>query len=255
MKEKLYTIPLTDAFKSGDECPFCFLERDAEQRAISFILGSAYMEDDIREETDKIGFCRHHYKMMFDYGNQLGNAMMLHTYMTKLNRELHEKLKSTSPAKTPLLKKLKKSTPETSGYQVPAANWLNEREKSCYVCNHFRQTYPRYVDTFFELIKTNDEFTELVRNSNGICLPHFKDLLEQAPLHLNEKQQKEFYQMIQTLMEDNMKRVEDDLDWFIKKYDYRYKDEDWKNSRDSVQRGMQKIAGGHPADPVFQNDR
>ena len=56
MKEDLVTIPLTDALKADDECPFCFLERAAEQHAISFILGSAYMEDDIREETDKTGF-------------------------------------------------------------------------------------------------------------------------------------------------------------------------------------------------------
>ena len=27
MKEKLYTIPLMDAFKAEDECPFCFVER------------------------------------------------------------------------------------------------------------------------------------------------------------------------------------------------------------------------------------
>lgn len=40
----------------------------------SFILGSAYMEDDIRAKTDATGFCRHHFKMMYDYGNRLGNA-------------------------------------------------------------------------------------------------------------------------------------------------------------------------------------
>ena len=72
MKENIATIPLMDAFHAEDECPFCNLERKAEQHAISFILGSAYMEDDIREQTDKLGFCRHHFKMMYDYGNRLG---------------------------------------------------------------------------------------------------------------------------------------------------------------------------------------
>ena len=28
MKEKIYTIPLMDAFKAEDECPFCFIERN-----------------------------------------------------------------------------------------------------------------------------------------------------------------------------------------------------------------------------------
>lgn len=49
MKENIATIPLIKAFNAKDECPFCNLEREAEQHAVSFILGSAYMEDDIRE--------------------------------------------------------------------------------------------------------------------------------------------------------------------------------------------------------------
>ena len=40
MKESIHTIPLMDAFKAEDECPFCYLEREAEQHAISFALGS-----------------------------------------------------------------------------------------------------------------------------------------------------------------------------------------------------------------------
>ena len=42
MKENISTIPLMDAFHADDECPFCYLEREAEQHAVSFILGSAY---------------------------------------------------------------------------------------------------------------------------------------------------------------------------------------------------------------------
>lgn len=57
MKESIYTIPLMDAFRSEDECPFCFLERQIEEHSIDFVLGSgaSYMEDDIRAQT---GCCR-----------------------------------------------------------------------------------------------------------------------------------------------------------------------------------------------------
>ena len=34
MKEKIYTIPLMDAFRAQDECPFCFIERNLEQHAM-----------------------------------------------------------------------------------------------------------------------------------------------------------------------------------------------------------------------------
>ena len=84
MKEKLYTIELHDALTSGDECPFCWLERKLEQEAMEFVLGSSYMESDIRDMTDRQGFCRRHTKAMYDYGNTLGNAWILKTRMVYL---------------------------------------------------------------------------------------------------------------------------------------------------------------------------
>ena len=53
-------------------------------------------------------------------------------------------------------------------------------------------------------------------------------------------------------MTDNMQRVTDDLEWFCDKFDYRNKDADWKNSRDAIQRGMQKAGSGYPADPPYK---
>ena len=54
------------------------------------------------------------------------------------------------------------------------------------------------------------------------------------------------------LMERELARIQEDIDWFVEKYDYRNKDADWKNSKDAVPRTMQKITGGYPADPVFK---
>lgn len=55
MKETLYTIPLMDAFKEKDECPFCFIERKLERDNLDYILGSAsaYMQTDIREQIGR----------------------------------------------------------------------------------------------------------------------------------------------------------------------------------------------------------
>ena len=43
-----------------------------------------------------------------------------------------------------------------------------------------------------------------------------------------------------------------EVSWFVEKNDYRNKDKDWGTSADSIQRGMQKCAGGYPADEVFK---
>ena len=150
MKENIATIPLMNAFNARDECPFCFLEREAEQHAISFILGSAYMEDDIREKTDATGFCRHHFKMMYDYGNRLGNALILSTHLRKLNQELGEELKSFTPGKSNFLKRIKHTDATADAEKkTPLGAWIAKKTTDCYVCDHFRQIYGRYLATFF----------------------------------------------------------------------------------------------------------
>ena len=79
MKEKIYTIPVNDAFLSGDECPFCFMEREEEQHALRYAVGpgASYMEPEVRSITNRTGFCRCHSKMVYDYGNALGAALIL----------------------------------------------------------------------------------------------------------------------------------------------------------------------------------
>ena len=112
MKETLYTIPLTDAFNAADECPFCFIERNVEQDLLDLVLGSSasYMESDMRDQTDKAGFCRAHFKKMFDYGNTLGNGWILKTHYMHMNKELDKQVKMFSRSKTSLMEKMKKST-------------------------------------------------------------------------------------------------------------------------------------------------
>lgn len=252
MKENIATIPLVDAFSAKDECPFCNLERAAEQHAVSFILGSAYMEDDIREKTDALGFCRHHFKMMYDYGNRLGNALILSTHLRKLNGELAKELKNFTPGKSSLVTRMKRTDAGKEGPKTELGNWLLEKECSCYVCDHFHNIYNRYLDTFFALYKKDDEFRKLFTESKGFCLPHFRDLIETAENKLTDKEKQDFYPNAFSLMQGNLERLQKEVEWFVEKNDYRNKDKDWGTSADSIQRGMQKCAGGYPADPMFK---
>lgn len=252
MKENIATIPLIDAFSADDECPFCHLERKAEQHAVSFILGSAYMGDDIREQTDALGFCRHHFKMMYDYGNRLGNALILSTHLKKLNLELNSEMKAFVPGKSGFLKRIKHTALGCSDPKASLGTFIRGKERSCYVCDHFEQIYSRYLDTFFDLYRKNGEFKTLFAQSKGFCLPHFGDLIEAAEEKLSDAQKQEFYPEAFTIMQENMERLQKEVSWFVEKNDYRNKDKDWGNSADSIQRGIQKCTGGYPADPIFK---
>lgn len=256
MKESIYTIPLMDAFRSDDECPFCFLERQIEEHSIDFVLGSgaSYMEDDIRAQTDAAGFCRYHYKKMYDYGNRLGSALILSTHLHKLNADLDAQIQNFSPEKTSLMSRLKKSS-HNDASSTSIGQWVREQMSHCYICDHIHADYERYLDTFFELYKKQPAFKELFESSKGFCLNHFGDLADLADKQLNAKEKDAFYPALFRLMQDNMKRLENEVLWFTEKYDYRNRDKDWGTSRDSIQRCMQKDRGGHPADPPYESDR
>ncbi len=250
MKEQLYTIPLNDAVNAQDECPFCFIERNIEQDLLDFVLGSgsSYMESDIRDMTDKAGFCRSHFQKMFDYGNTLGNAWILKTHYTRIISEMRSQFADFRPGKSSLRNKLMKNASEGNAIGM----WVRGKEASCYICDHYKETYARYMDTFFYLYKNGESFREKIRQSKGFCLPHFGDLCEAADSKLPDKDKEAFFAMVFALMETNMNRVSEDVAWMVEKFDYRNKDADWKDSKDAIQRGMQKLKGGYPADPSYK---
>lgn len=253
MKETLYTIPLNDAVNADDECPFCYIEREVERDLMDFVLGSgsSYMESDVREATDQAGFCRAHFKKMFDYGNTLGNGWILKTHYMRMRKEMKEQFDKFMPSKSSLVGKLKKNTERTN----PIGVWMQEKEKSCYICNRFADTYNRYMDTFFFMYKKDEDFRKRILSGKGFCLHHFGDLCEYSENRLSDKEKREFYPAMFELMEKNMERLQEDVTWLVEKFDYRNKDADWKNSQDAIQRGMQKLKGGYPADPVYKMNK
>lgn len=104
-------------------------------------------------------------------------------------------------------------------------------------------------------VKKNQEFLPLFETCKGFCIPHFGDLVETAESALSDKEKKTFYAILFPMMEQNMQRLSDDLDWFCDKFDYRNKDADWRTSKDALPRGMQKAAGGYPADEPYTMDK
>lgn len=253
MKEQLYTIPLNDAVNAGDECPFCHIEKIVEQDLLDFVLGSgsSYMEADIRELTDKAGFCRTHFQKMFDYGNTLGNAWILKTHYQKIISEMQKQFASFHPGKGSLKDKFKKNAEGSNAIGM----WVREKEGSCYICRQFQETYDRYMDTFFYLWRQDEAFREKIKNGKGFCLSHFGGLCEAADSRLNDRERQSFYACVLPLMETNMQRLSEDVAWLVEKFDYRNRDADWKTSRDAIQRGMQKLKGGHPADGPYKMNK
>ena len=185
---------------------------------------------------------------MYDYGNTLGNAWILKTRMVYLRSEMKKKMEGFTPQPATTLSKIKKKDARENSLSA----WIRQEESRCYVCSRVDDTYRRVLDTFVHQVKHEKEFLDLVKGSKGFCIHHFADLVEICERELGKKEQEQLFPILFEQMNGELDRIQEDIDWLIEKYDYRNADKDWKNSQDAVQRTMQKIAGGHPADPVFR---
>lgn len=230
MKEKLYTIPVNDAFNIDCECPLCVMYHDLETNAIDFTLGPSYMEEDIRQITDKEGFCANHIKLMYKKQNSLGIANILKTHLNKRIKDI-ESLSNQPINKGGLFKK---------NILSPISEYIKEHNESCFVCNKVNSTFNRYLATITHLYKNDSNFRDKLTSSKGFCLKHYDMLYSQGLEDMKGSVLDNFIQDINKVTLDNLRRVDADLDWFIDKFDYRYKNEPWKNSKDAVERTITK---------------
>ena len=229
MKEQLYTIPVNDAFAKKCECPICEMYKELEKNAVEFTMGPSYMEDDVRAETDKIGFCPEHVKKLIKMENKLGISLVLHSHMVKTNKDIKEL--AVGGKASSLFKK--KDISQLTDY-------LHKVNNSCYVCNRIEETFKRYIRTIHYLWEREESFKNKYASSNGFCTKHYESLLTEAKINLSGGNLDAFIEATNKIYLDNMQRVTEDLEWFIDKFDYRHKDEPWKNSKDALPRAITK---------------
>ena len=58
------------------------------------------------------------------------------------------------------------------------------------------------------------------------------------PHRLQKKKLADFFTIVEGVQKRYLNELAGDVSWFCKKFDYRYEDEPWKNSKDSVERAM-----------------
>lgn len=253
MKEKIYTIPVTDAFKEECECPVCVLEKKLENEYIDYILGPSLMEPEGRIETNEKGFCRRHFEMLYNKQvNRLGLGLILDTHLVQQNsflENIYESRRNTieKDSGMSLMKNLSsRVSPKQTGTEKLVDDLISELTKlegKCAVCSKLEYTMDRYVDVILYLWFKEDDFKKIFQSKKGFCLPHFRLLLQGTRKYLNPKETAIFVDSLIKMQLENMARIQNEVNWFTKKFDYRYNDEPWGNSKDSIIRSIQKLAG------------
>ena len=215
MAEKIYSIKIKEAFNERCGCPVCSLRTLLEKDEIERILGAAMMEPDTRKETNRKGFCKTHLERLFGFGNKLPMALMLSTHLDELEGKLFK--------------------------GKPAAAY-DQARRSCYLCGRMNLFMDRVLDNICYLYSAEEDFRKLLAEQQFFCETHTARLLEMGNKTLSKKDRAAFTDAVLEVNQAYLQVLKEDLSWFCKKFDYRYAKEDWKNSKDAIERAVKYLA-------------
>lgn len=230
--EQIYMIPVNESFdecaKSDVcECPICKMQEKLENKEVDTALGPAMMEPSTRQETNEKGFCHHHFEMMLQRPNKLSLALILESHLDTVRGKM-----KGNPLKNIVIPKHKS--------QMKAASALGE---SCYICEKVDFHINRMIETTVYLHGYDADFKLKTKKQKYFCLPHYQKMLEYAKNKLDKKKFEDFYEDVSQIQEKYFDKIIKDVSWFAKKFDYRYDNEPWYDSRDAVERAIKLLSG------------
>ena len=236
MKYELETIPIWDTYELDTECPLCTLEERAEERYIDFFLGNSVMVPEMRVEVNKTGFCPRHNKRLFlSEKNRHGLGLISHTHMKALMADIEKSQKNLISSAAPA-SKLRKSV---ATFMQKLDRWQNR----CMICDRLDYTLKRYAFTIVHLWNKTEDFAEKYGRSKGFCLHHLQYIFDMAADQLHGKRYTGFIAKTFELQRESLVRIEGELLWFTQKFDYQNDDKPWGESRDALNRALQKLTG------------
>ena len=223
MLEKIYTIPVNEAFDACAEtgaCPFCNLRERLENDELELILGASMMEPDVRIKTNEQGFCRRHLEDMTHRKNRLGLALMLESHLDEIRNGI------TDSGLSGLV----------GGKGKKASERISALEKTCYVCERSDNSRTHMFDNAALLWETEKEFRQKLKKQRFFCLPHYRRFIEAGRSNVSKKLFSDFYADLAELEQGYLDELRGDVSHFCKKFDYRYENEPWGNAKDAIER-------------------
>ena len=231
MRADITNIPISDVFDPKEGCPICRLRNLLEQRMAEYITGAAMMEPDVRIETNRLGFCYDHFRLVLKQRNRLGVALILESHLEETEHAIFH-------GGLPLLGKSGKNKAKDAA----------TRESTCFICEKVDWAMERMLATVCRLWENESDFRDLFREQEALCLPHFRQLISAAEKNMNKHSIGEFSKAASALSERYLTTLREDVSHFCKMFDYRNSGEgaDWGNSRDSVERAVWFLTSREP---------
>ncbi|MBE6938564.1 MAG: hypothetical protein E7460_08505 [Ruminococcaceae bacterium] len=207
MKEKIYTIPINEAFAEKCGCPLCRLYGISRDKALDYITGAAMMEPDVRTESNKLGFCREHLSYMLTSKKVLPVALMLESHMDEAAKKVYRESKGVLT---------RAFDPEK------LAEKAEKLSSSCFVCTRADREMDHYVRNTVYLWETELDFRTVYAAQEYFCLPHMAALLRFAKKDLSKRELGEFTKVTAEISANYHDKLREELAKFTRSFDYRF---------------------------------
>ena len=221
MKYKISTHLIVQEFNDKCDCPLCQIKQIVEENTLHEFLNDAVMEDGIRNKVNKLGFCAHHFDMLYSRQNKLSLALQSVTRTLFIDNLITE---IDNPKKA-----------------LKQVDDIKEATSSCIVCEIINEHMDRYYRTIAEMFYNEDDFKSVLTSTHGFCLDHYVKLLENSKFA--KSKEKDYLLTLSKLEKDNLKLLEKDLQWFCDKHDYRNREKPLGSASDVLPRTRVRYYG------------
>jgi hypothetical protein len=217
-------------------CPICALILHAGKQYIESLLYEFSLDEGVQRSFRRgRGLCNHHsWLLVHQHGYSLGVSVLFESALD----EVVQIMQSTSPAAA--VSGMARLLSRSLGGELEDRL---EPEEPCLVCANVQEAESRYVQTFAKHWSMQALQTAF-HASDGLCLPHLRDVLPQMEATSERKELIEIHVAKWTALKA-------ELDQFQLKSAYNYVGEPMGVEADSWKRAVASLTGGEHAVPTL----
>lgn len=215
-------IRIYESFEKKEKCALCRCIENFEDQVLNAISTDLVMD---LEFFPKFGheytFCDYHMSKIEGMQDKLGMAIMLKKLVTLEIRRMESR--DVNSKGTRLFMK-------------------RSNDKKCFVCEKVNlKALKNDIVITLDLWSKIESFRENFRGQQCFCFKHNKLLINAAKEKFSKKDFEIFKEELTEVQLKYCKELENDLEWFINKFDYRYVSEPWYNAKDSIYRAREVL--------------
>jgi hypothetical protein len=213
-------------------CPLCRVSLRWGGRFMAAILYEEVTDPHTRHRLKRsFGFCRDHAWQVADVGGTLlGMSIIYRGLLGQIDKALAQA--APGRKKNGWQKRGPSSSADPGG--VPGLAPADP----CPACVYLAEMEDTALVALTDALPGNQRLRDgLSRPNGGLCLPHLRRALGLA-------RSPEAFTFLQESTLARLATLEAEMDEFIRKYDHRFRKEEWGEERDSWQRAIRWVAGG-----------